>query len=423
MGLKIISPNTVYLGSATGSGGGGGGSSSLPIIVKNSGSSLPSASSYQIGDTFLNTSTKKIYTPVVNGYIANPTSPKPDIRYITVDYNTGIATNFVLRCSCLRQTSPSWLGTDLRNFNIKFILNNIVGDIALFSSYTGWHSPSQENASFYIVDGSVYHCVVATNNGIVESVMVEPKKILDTVLETNTVYVLKIQKTGTDCVAQLTLEDGTVIEEKSFTTVNLSNSGNYIGNNIGYANKGSGGKFYAESNIEVYLAESVGQILIPNTSTLSWDNGTDIVNNTEYVDKTNEILYIYENSELFAINKPNSFAQITGQPTSNSNLATALNGKQAVANSVTYGSASLSFSISANKHYVLSNSALTSITFSSCEKSFDETTIEFTTGATPPSVTDNSGITWMDNFDITNLSANKSYLIVIFNKLGFVKEY
>lgn len=210
------------------------------------------------------------------------------------------------------------------------------------------------------------------------------------------------------------------MEEKEFTTELVTQD---YSMGASYGGSYDGTSHQASSDLEVFLADSYGNILVPNTSTLSWDNGTDLVNNTEYVDKTNEILYIYENNELLAINKPNSFAQITGQPTDNSNLATALNGKQAVANSVTYGSASLSFSISANKHYVLSNSALTSITFSSCEKSFDETTIEFTTGATPPSVTDNSGITWMDNFDITNLNANKSYLIVIFNKLGFVKEY
>ena len=402
-----------------GGNGGGGGSSSFPTIVTDSGSSLPSASSYQIGDTFLNTSTKKIYTPVVNGYIAN-SNPTPNLT-ATIDYNTGIATGFGSSDYASRQISPYWIGDDTKNFYVKFKLKD-TGVIPIVTFYGGSYSPSGQDATFFVDGGKIYHIVASIYNVSVSSVTLDKTQILDTILDIDTIYILKIQKTGTNCVAQLTLEDETVIEEKTFTTVSLSDW-SYFGTMFGIGPTSSSSYSYAETKLDVYLAESTAQLLIPNTSTLSWDNGTNLVNNTEYADKTNEILYIYENNELLAINKPNSFAQITGNATDNTSLATALNGKQAKASSSTYSSASVSLSISANYHYTFSNSAITSITFSGCEKSFDETTIEFQTGATPPTVTDNSGITWMDNFDITNLSANKSYLIVIFNKLGFVKEY
>ena len=71
-----------------GGNGGGGGSSSFPIIVKNSGSSLPSASGYQEGDTFLNTSDKKIYKTEVNGYELNTNVTNNNV---TVDLSTGVA--------------------------------------------------------------------------------------------------------------------------------------------------------------------------------------------------------------------------------------------------------------------------------------------------------------------------------------------
>ena len=86
------------------------------------------------------------------------------------------------------------------------------------------------------------------------------------------------------------------------------------------------------------------------------------------------------------------------------------------------GSAVTITRIKAGTHYVLNDSALTAITFTSCEQSYKETTIEFSTGSTVPTLTDNSGITWVDGSAPT-LSANKSYLILITNKLGFIKEY
>ena len=94
-----------------------------------------------------------------------------------------------------------------------------------------------------------------------------------------------------------------------------------------------------------------------------------------------------------------------------------------VSEEITISTASVTIAeIAANKNYVLSNASITDITFTACQKSYKETTIEFSTGSTAPTLTDNSGITWVDGA-VPVLKANKHYLILIFNKLGFIREY
>jgi len=89
---------------------------------------------------------------------------------------------------------------------------------------------------------------------------------------------------------------------------------------------------------------------------------------------------------------------------------------------VTIADASVTISeIKSNTNYKLTSSALTDITFSGCETSDEVTTIEFTTGENDVTFTDNSGIEWA-NGETPVFYAHQHYLIVIFNKVGFVKE-
>lgn len=98
------------------------------------------------------------------------------------------------------------------------------------------------------------------------------------------------------------------------------------------------------------------------------------------------------------------------------------NAKEDLPITETITDASVSLALEANKNYVLTNTAITDITLSSCETSYQETTIQFTTGATAPSLTDSSGISWVD-YSAPILQANKTYIICIWNKKGFYKEY
>lgn len=84
--------------------------------------------------------------------------------------------------------------------------------------------------------------------------------------------------------------------------------------------------------------------------------------------------------------------------------------------------ASVTLSVEANKNYVLSNANITDITISSAVTSYLETTIEFTTGSNAPTLTDSASIEWVDG-SAPILSANASYIILIWNKKGFVREY
>ncbi len=67
---------------------------------------------------------------------------------------------------------------------------------------------------------------------------------------------------------------------------------------------------------------------------------------------------------------------------------------------------------------------LTSLTFDnlSIDSSPLGTTIKFNSGSTATVITDNSGIVWTDG-TIPSPSANKTCLILIFNKIGFYKEW
>ena len=85
-------------------------------------------------------------------------------------------------------------------------------------------------------------------------------------------------------------------------------------------------------------------------------------------------------------------------------------------------SASVSLAVKGNKDCQLSASALTALTLSSCEDSQLGTTIRFTSGATPTTITDSASIDWVDGATPIP-SASKTCLIFIWNKIGFYKEW
>ena len=272
------------------SGSGGGGSASFPTVVTDSGSSLPSASGYQVGDTFLNTSDKKIYKAEVNGYVANTNTTLT----VNVDYTTGIATGFAYTLFCKRTgLTGQWYGTSEVKHSVKFKVSSVqTTPVILFSSQGGGNN---NYALFYIDNnGKIFHRRYDYNNGFTIKF---DNKILDTDIVADKIYILNITKTGTNCVAQLTEENGTVLEEKNFTTEDLGLSLNEVSFGFGYI----GSSNVWASNLSVYLGQSAGELVIPNTSTISWDSGIDLTDKTEYADKTNGALYLYENSELVKI--------------------------------------------------------------------------------------------------------------------------
>lgn len=156
-----------------------------------------------------------------------------------------------------------------------------------------------------------------------------------------------------------------------------------------------GSKYYNSTTKKIYTAVTAD----------SWENA---------IEKDPQFLtiYIYDN------NGTTEYYQWDGD-----NLVeTDLEKYQLKAETITIDTASVTIAnIQANKNYVLSNANLTDITFTACETSKEVTTIEFTTGATAPTLTDNSGIDWADG-ETPVFQSYQHYLIVIFNKIGFVKE-
>lgn len=374
---------------------GGGGSAKLPTIVTSSGSSLPSASGYQEGDTFLNTSDKKIYKAGTDFYELN-TSLFPTLFSVSpstvFDMQTGNFSGFGY--VSVRQ-STYWQPHGQNVFTVPFkTSNNITSrQEIVFISVN-----SDDTAEIFISNGGLYF--KNTDN-----------KMID--IEINKIYVIQLDISGSDhtsnryiSAVRIYKEDGTLII--NFTPSQSVWSG-YITFSLGFR----GGRRQADSFFsgtilqkagDFYLSYSSGKFVLPS-STLLWDSGTDITDKTEYADKTNGILYLYQDTEL---------VQIPLIDLSNYKLK---------ATTTTIDTASVTVSeIKANTNYVFSNNAITDITLSGCETSFEETTIEFATGSTAPTLTDNSGITWVDGSAPT-LNASKSYIIVIFNKIGFVKEY
>ena len=134
---------------------------------------------------------------------------------------------------------------------------------------------------------------------------------------------------------------------------------------------------------------------------------------------------IIKGTEGVGSSEASSYTELTNKPQIN---GVTLNGNKTgvdlglTPSTVTIDTASVTISeIKANTNYKLTSNALTDITFSGCETSDEVTTIEFTTGENDVTFTDNSGIDWADG-ETPVFYAYQHYLIVIFNKVGFVKE-
>lgn len=379
-----------------GGNGGGEGSSSFPIIVTDSGSSLPATSGYQVNDTFLNTSDKKVYITQIGGYVTNTDVTNTG----TLSVNDGSVT--FEGTENIQRTNQFflWYGSGVK-IRIHFKLTSLPvanADYTMFmNSETGQGYPGVEYDTYVrIVNKKLNLYIISYQYG--QSIR-QNTDICETELQTNTDYYLEITKNGN--VADITLS--TIGYGENPIETNSVETGDY-----GHSSTPSGLKFQqygsSSSNFtigKIYLADSTGEFVVEDTSSLFWDSGTDLTDKTEVADKTNGILYLYENEVLNAI--PN------------------LTDYQKKAETITIDTASVTIAnVQANKNYVLSSSALTDITLTDCETSFEETSINFTTGSSAPTFTDNASIKWFGG--VPEMKANTTYTIVIFNKQAYWQE-
>ena len=265
----------------------GGGSSSFPTIVTDSGSSLPvDLSGYQWQDTFLNTSDKKIYTAVADKYIINTSIGSYYISNNLLDIYTGIM-DFSIGSVYF---SISSFSNHTYTITIPFVATNIQDIQNLFEIATSSGYPSE-------------YLNIRINNGKLKNGYSDD--ICD--IEANKTYIINVSVTGSaystsrSGTIKVYKEDGTQIGQQ----VSFSYSNSSVSLVFGYHYEAGPGGYYFSGKILPYVEEysfNIGgyNVVVPDTN-LSWDSGTDLTDKTEYADKTNGILYLYQDTELIKI--------------------------------------------------------------------------------------------------------------------------
>lgn len=286
---------TIHLNKVNGFGGGnggGGGSSSFPTIVTDSGSSLPSASGYQVGDTFLNTSDKKIYKTSADGYGIN------SVFDYTISNNLLEPTTGILDFSG-GQKSLSINSYTVASYSLicPFVATNIEDTQCILQAHSSGYPANYYNVM--ISSGQLVFKMSPLCN-----------------IEANKTYIIEIVVTGSQYASnrsgtiKVYTEEGTKIAEEAFTY-----SDNSIVVHFGsFIKAGPEGSFFSGQifrNVGEYNFKlGSNDIVVVDTSSLNWDNGVALQNKTEYADKTNGALYLYENSELVKIPQSKIFTDV-----------------------------------------------------------------------------------------------------------------
>jgi len=308
-----------------GGNGGGGGSSSFPTIVTDSGSSLPvDLSGFEWQDTFLNTSDKKIYKAKADGYELNTNAEIYTITTtpLTIDYSSGVASGFALyygsggyQLTCLlkKRLSSDFAWAGEKEYKIHFKRNSTGSAnirYLLFATASKVSYSLTKYIGVQIINSKLY---ISEISGSSEDVA--PFMLVDYELEANKEYYIKLSKKSNGKIE-------TTIYENGYDQTMLAT--NIVDNQIeditpmsatettlwcGAFWRGTDNSLGIGFNGDIYLLDTTGDFL-KASSELSWDSGTSITDKTEYADKTNGALYLYENSELVKIPQNKIFTDV-----------------------------------------------------------------------------------------------------------------
>lgn len=299
-----------------GTGGSGGGSASFPTVVTDSGSSLPAASGYQLNDTFLNTGDKKIYKTVADSYEfdTNAQITTDNVTPVTIDYVTGIASGFYYRFtgSSFQYSYVTKSGLSNNDFGWKeekqykvHFKRTSTGTTDTRYMLLGIQIKTGYSSSYFvgiqIINSKLYM------NGINASTeQVAPFMLVDYELEVDKEYYVTVHKKSNGKIETIIYKDG---YEQTILSSNIVDnpisdvtpySSNAVTISCGAFPRGTDNSRGEGFNGDIYLLDTTTDYLKPSSS-LSWDSGTSITDKTEYADKTNGALYLYENSELVKI--------------------------------------------------------------------------------------------------------------------------
>lgn len=305
----------------------------FPTIVTDSGISLPSVSGYQAGDTFLDTTGKKIYVAEeeITGYTLaeNVNSGNYNTTNVVVDLTTGIASDFKSGSSYnyfwRTNVDKRWNGEQEYNVHFKITANpssSTLYNIFLLNNQTT--SNNATNVAVGIKDNKLQiQCFSSYSNmgSGSYSQIVAPKEILDFTLEQNVEYFLTIKKKDSSGTIETSISTTNYIEnilatqttETGIEDVSTSYSSSclfFYGQLYKYSSSYDTTLYNYGYNFtigQVYLGDSSGDFVTATTG-LIWNDGTDLTDKTEYADKTNKILYLYEDSELVKIPQNNTLS-------------------------------------------------------------------------------------------------------------------
>lgn len=279
--------------------------------ITSSGSSLPVTTDYTIGDTFLNTTDNKLYTAIAPAYQASTNTTISG----TSDLNTGIVSNGGVYRSMGQAYSPNtdkvvWLGDTTIYLHFKFgSIPNDTTNYAIFrSSTTAYGTPGSNREFQILLYSKQIHLRLYYRSGYGGSTIDADDILLNTEIQANTEYYLKIEKIDTIAIATLMTGsyDGTVIESNSITTQDYMyyyqwNGGDTLDNTVNGLYLGQGSSYYGTATYQdlyVYLLDSSKNYLVADGA-LQWDSGVTLEDNIQYNDTTNEKTYYYNNSILY----------------------------------------------------------------------------------------------------------------------------
>ena len=267
----------------------------FPTIITNSGNTIPSAASYQVNDTFLNTTDKKIYTlNSFSEYSLNTSQFASLGIYGNIfDNTTGNFSNFDIEYNGSLYVTPN----DTTNFilTIPFQVNNLDNTMGIVQfNYQGptdlFNVRISSTGSVEIKNGNNYLEVYSS-------------------IQANEKYILKVEVSGEEesslrnVSVKLYDENGTMLGNEATSSYD-SNSVNIT---MGVFHKYGPNYNYFIGTIFGFLETQSLNINNINlvAKEYTWDNGTALIDKTEYVDKTNKILYIYKDTELIDIGGQN----------------------------------------------------------------------------------------------------------------------
>lgn len=265
-----------------------------PVIVTDSGTTLPSASGYQLNDTFLNTSAVRIFK-VVEGYELNTNVTS---TVYEVNLFTGVATGFGYNKDVIKTSSNFlWAGNTEMKVHFKQSTVPTSGRRSIFYSLTTDGTDSRY-ACVFLYKKELHFGLLFYNAQEERVVAYKDTQIISSI-SSNTEYYVKITKTGTSGKAELFTEgfDTTPIASVDFETEDYVVSGQTT-STLQFMCEANGFFMAENTYLTAYLLDCTGDFLVPSTS-LGWDSGTSLVAGTEYADKTNGILYLYQGAMTF----------------------------------------------------------------------------------------------------------------------------